>query len=45
MQAFTNFINGQHVESADGRTTAVIDPTTGDQYATAALSGLRATCK
>jgi betaine-aldehyde dehydrogenase len=39
MQAFTNFINGHHVESEDGRTTAVIDPTNGEQYATAALSG------
>ena len=39
MQAFTNFINGQHVDASDGRTSAVIDPTTGEQYATAALSG------
>ena len=39
MQGFQNFINGQHVDAADGRTTAVINPATGQQYATAALSG------
>ncbi len=39
MQAFKNFINGHHVDSADGRTTAVVNPSTGEQYATAALSG------
>src|SRR6478609_4144465 len=31
----TNFINGERVAAADGRTT---DPSTGEQYATAALS-------
>ncbi len=39
MQGFKNFINGQHVDAADGRTTTVINPATGQQYATAALSG------
>ena len=39
MHAFKNFINGHHVDSADGRTTAVVNPSTGEQYATAALSG------
>ena len=39
MQAFKNFINGNHVDSADGRTTDVVNPSTGEQYATAALSG------
>ena len=39
MKAFSNFINGQHVDAADGRTTAVVDPVTGTQYATAPLSG------
>ena len=39
MKAFQNFINGQHVDAVDGRTTAVINPATGEQYATAALSG------
>ena len=39
MQGFKNFINGQHVDAADGRTSAVINPATGQQYATAAVSG------
>jgi len=39
MKAFTNFINGSHVDAADGRTSAVVNPVTGQQYATAALSG------
>jgi betaine-aldehyde dehydrogenase len=39
MKAFKNFINGEHVDAVDGRTTAVINPATGEQYATAALSG------
>jgi betaine-aldehyde dehydrogenase len=41
MKAFKNFVNGEHVDAADGRTTAVIDPTTGEQYATAPLSSGR----
>jgi betaine-aldehyde dehydrogenase len=39
MQSFKNFVNGEYVDATDGRTTAVIDPTTGEQYATATLSG------
>ena len=39
MKAFKNFINGQHVDAADGRTTPVVNPVTGEQYATAPLSG------
>jgi betaine-aldehyde dehydrogenase len=39
VKAFKNFVNGQHVEAADGRTTAIINPSTGEQYATAPLSG------
>jgi betaine-aldehyde dehydrogenase len=39
MKTFKNFVNGQHVDAADGRTTAVVNPTTGEQYATAPLSG------
>src|SRR6478672_9065643 len=39
MRAFKNFVNGAWVDAADGRTTAVIDPTRGEQYAEAALSG------
>ena len=39
MKAFKNFINGAWVDAADGRTSVVVDPTTGQQYAEAALSG------
>ncbi len=39
MQVFQNFVDGKHVDAADGRTTPVIDPVTGEEYATAALSG------
>jgi betaine-aldehyde dehydrogenase len=39
MADITNFINGEHVDAAEGRTTDVIDPSTGEGYATAALSG------
>ena len=35
----SNFINGELVPAADGRTTEVIDPSTGEAYATAPLSG------
>jgi betaine-aldehyde dehydrogenase len=38
MKAFQNFINGHHVDAADGRTTPVVNPVTGRQYATAPLS-------
>jgi betaine-aldehyde dehydrogenase len=39
MRAFQNFVNGKHTDAADGRTTAVVNPSTGEQYATAPLSG------
>ncbi len=39
MQVFQNFVNGGWVDSKDGRTSPVIDPATGEQYAEAALSG------
>jgi betaine-aldehyde dehydrogenase len=39
MKAFSNFVNGKHVEAADGRTTPVVNPATGEQYAEAPLSG------
>ena len=35
MKAFQNFINGEYVDAVDGRTTAVVNPATGEQYATA----------
>ncbi|MFW2334665.1 aminobutyraldehyde dehydrogenase [Ilumatobacter sp.] len=38
MRTFRNFVNGAWVDAADGATTDVIDPTTGEAYATAALS-------
>ena len=39
MRAFKNFVNGAWVDAADGRTSAIVDPTNGQQYAEAALSG------
>ena len=39
MKPFKNFVNGAWVDAADGRTTEVINPSTGEQYASAALSG------
>jgi betaine-aldehyde dehydrogenase len=38
MRTFQNFVNGEHVDAADGRTTAVVNPATGQQYATAPMS-------
>ena len=38
MRAFKNFVNGKHVDAADGRTTKVVNPVTGKAYATAPLS-------
>jgi glutamyl/glutaminyl-tRNA synthetase len=38
MKQFRNYINGKEVAARDGRTTPVIDPVTGKQYAEAALS-------
>jgi betaine-aldehyde dehydrogenase len=34
-----SFVNGTEVEAADGRTTDVVNPASGETYATAALSG------
>ena len=39
MKSFKNFINGEYVDASDGQTTAIIDPSTGQQYGEAALSG------
>jgi betaine-aldehyde dehydrogenase len=39
MQAFQNFVDGRYTGAADGRTTDVVDPTTGAIYASAPLSG------
>jgi betaine-aldehyde dehydrogenase len=38
MKAFQNFVDGEHVDAADGRTTEVVNPATGQVYATAPLS-------
>ncbi|HEY1280249.1 MAG TPA: gamma-aminobutyraldehyde dehydrogenase [Acidimicrobiales bacterium] len=38
-RAIHNFINGAAAPSADGRTTDVVNPSTGETYATAPLSG------
>src|SRR4051812_44443835 len=38
MQTLKNFVHGQYVESKDGRTLELIDPSTGEPYATAPLS-------
>src|ERR1700722_19276156 len=34
-----NFVDGASVDAKDGRTTAVVDPSTGETYAEAPLSG------
>ncbi|MDA0370659.1 MAG: gamma-aminobutyraldehyde dehydrogenase [Actinomycetota bacterium] len=39
MKTYRNFVNGQYVDAADGRTIPVVNPATGEQYATAPLSG------
>ena len=39
MRALTNFVNGGAEAARDGRTTPVVNPATGRQYATAPLSG------
>ena len=39
MKAFSNFVNGKPVEAADGQTLDVVNPVTGEKYATAPLSG------
>ncbi|MGA0367335.1 MAG: gamma-aminobutyraldehyde dehydrogenase [Ilumatobacteraceae bacterium] len=39
MKSYRNFVNGQYADAADGRTIPVVNPATGEQYATAPLSG------
>ena len=39
MKAFSNFVNGKPVEASDGQTLDVVNPVTGEPYATAPLSG------
>ena len=38
MNEFKNWIDGEAVDAKDGRTTPVVNPATGEQYATAPLS-------
>ncbi len=38
MKTFRNFIDGKYVDAADGRTLGVVNPATGEQYATSPLS-------
>lgn len=38
MKTFRNFVAGKSIDAADGRTSAVVNPATGEQYATAPLS-------
>ncbi|QMU72310.1 gamma-aminobutyraldehyde dehydrogenase [Streptacidiphilus sp. P02-A3a] len=38
LHTLRNYINGAFADAADGRTTEVVDPTTGEVYATAPLS-------
>ena len=35
----SNFVNGEHVSSASGQTSEVVDPSTGDAYGRAPVSG------
>lgn len=34
-----NFVNGEHVDAAEGRTAGLVDPSTGDVFAQAPVSG------
>ena len=38
-RALQNFVNGKYVDASDGRTSDVIDPSTGEVYAQAPVSG------
>ncbi|ADP78863.1 gamma-aminobutyraldehyde dehydrogenase [Pseudofrankia inefficax] len=38
-EVLSNFIGGEYVPTADGRTMPIVDPSTGEQYAEAPLSG------
>jgi betaine-aldehyde dehydrogenase len=39
LTAWRNFVNGAYVDAANGRTSDVVDPCTGEPYATAPVSG------
>src|SRR5215207_2872922 len=38
MEAFCNFVNGVRVEAADGRRSELVNPATGEPFATAPVS-------
>ena len=38
-RALQNFVNGKYVDASDGRTSDLIDPSTGEVYAQAPVSG------
>jgi betaine-aldehyde dehydrogenase len=38
-QGYRNFIGGEHVDTVDGRTADLVDPATGEVFATAPVSG------
>ena len=38
-RALQNFVNGKYVDASDGRTSDVIDPSTGEVYDHAPVSG------
>ena len=38
-RALRNFVNGESVDAADGRTTDLVDPSTGEVFGTAPVSG------
>ncbi|WP_154674405.1 aldehyde dehydrogenase family protein, partial [Nakamurella lactea] len=39
LRALRNFIGGEYVDAVEGATSEVVNPSTGEAYATAALSG------
>ncbi|CAN5225884.1 gamma-aminobutyraldehyde dehydrogenase [soil metagenome] len=39
MRTVRNFVGGEHVDAADGRTAPIVDPSTGQQYGEAPVSG------
>src|ERR1035441_10996202 len=39
LQDLRNFVGGEHVETASGSTAAIVDPSTGEAFAQAPISG------
>jgi len=38
-EVLNNFVNGEYVAATGGETTAVVDPSTGEEYTRAPVSG------